>query len=57
MVWDATKLSAQDVLDRINAANIPQATKDTLLATYNQVKDNPSAVQNVLDQLKQAMGL
>ena len=57
MVWDATKLSGQDILDRINAASIPQATKDTLLATYNQVKDNPSAVQTLLDQLKQAMGL
>ena len=57
MVWDATKLTADDVMARITGAPIPQATKDTLTATFNSVKDNPSAVQMVLDQLKQAMGL
>jgi colicin import membrane protein len=57
MVWDATKLTSEDIMARISGAPIPQETKDTLTATYNSVKDNPSAVQMVLDQLKQAMGL
>jgi hypothetical protein len=57
MVWDATKLTSQEITDRIAAAPIAQSVKDTLTATYESVKDNPNAVQMVLDQLKQAMGL
>jgi hypothetical protein len=56
-VWDATKLSAEDITARIAAAPVSQSVKDTLTATYNSVKDSPAAVQGVLDQLKQAMGL
>ena len=56
-VWDATKLSAEDITARIAAAPVSQSVKDTLTATYNSVKDSPTAVQGVLDQLKQAMGL
>ena len=56
-VWDATKLTAEDITARIAAAPVSQSVKDTLTATYNSVKDSPAAVQGVLDQLKQAMGL
>lgn len=56
-VWDATKLSAEEITARIAAAPVSQSVKDTLTATYNSVKDSPAAVQGVLDQLKQAMGL
>jgi pyruvate/2-oxoglutarate dehydrogenase complex dihydrolipoamide acyltransferase (E2) component len=57
MVWDATKLTAEEVLARIEAAPIDDAMKQTLTASYNAVKDNTAGVQTVLDQLKQAMGL
>ncbi|MFY8146616.1 MAG: hypothetical protein ACOVME_08470 [Rhodobacter sp.] len=56
-VWDATKLSSEEITERIASAPISQSVKDTLTATYNSVKDSPAAVQGVLDQLKQAMGL
>jgi len=56
-VWDATELSADEITARIAAAPVSQSVKDTLTATYNSVKDSPAAVQGVLDQLKQAMGL
>ena len=56
-VWDATKLTAEEITARIEAAPISQSVKDTLISTYNSVKDSPAAVQAVLDQLKQAMGL
>ena len=56
-VWDATKLSSEEITERIASAPISQSVRDTLMATYNSVKDNPAAVQGVLDQLKQAMGL
>jgi hypothetical protein len=56
-VWDATKLSSEEITERIASAPISQSVKDTLTATYNSVKDSPTAVQGVLDQLRQAMGL
>jgi hypothetical protein len=56
-IWDATKLTPEEIAQRIAEAPIPQSVKDTLAATYTSVKDNPAAVQMVLDQLKQAMGL
>jgi hypothetical protein len=57
MVWDATKLTGEEVLARIEAAPIADSVKQTLIASYNSVKDNSAGVQMVLDQLKQAMGL
>jgi hypothetical protein len=57
MVWDATKLSGEDILARIEAAPISDTVKQTLIASYNSVKDNAAGVQMVLDQLKTEMGL
>lgn len=57
MVWDATKLTAEDILARIDAAPITAEAKATLKATYESVKDNTAGVQTVLDQLKSDMGL
>ena len=56
-VWDATRLSSEEITERIASAPVSQSVRDTLMATYNSVKDSPAAVQGVLDQLKQAMGL
>jgi hypothetical protein len=57
MVWDATKLTGEEILARIDSAQIDAAMKQTLTDSYNAVKDNAAGVQTVLDQLKQAMGL
>ena len=57
MVWDATKLTGEDILARIQAAPISETVKQTLIASYNSVKDNAAGVQMVLDQLKTEMGL
>ncbi len=57
MVWDATKLTGDDVLARIQSAPISDSVKQTLTTTYNSVKDNAAGVQMVLDQLKAEMGL
>lgn len=57
MVWDATKLTGEEVLARIQAAPISDTVKQTLTASYNSVKDNAAGVQMVLDQLKTEMGL
>ena len=57
MIWDATKLSEAEITARIAAAPVAQSVRDTLMASYTGLKDNPAAVQQVLDQLKQAMGL
>jgi len=56
-VWDATRLSSEEITERIASAPVSQSVRDTLMATYNSVKDSPAAVQGVLDQLRQAMGL
>ena len=56
MVWDATQLTAEEVIARIDAAPITQSVKDTLAATYRSVQNSPAAAQAVLDQLRQAMG-
>jgi colicin import membrane protein len=57
MVWDATKLTSEEIIARIEAAPVSDTVKQTLTATYNGVKDNAAGVQMVLDQLKTAMGL
>jgi histidinol dehydrogenase len=54
--WDAATLSADEILARIDEAEINPMLKQGIRAAFEQAQNSPEALQAVLDELRRAVG-